>query len=78
MCVFLVLCGLAPWFKPSATPVLAWVALGFHVLSSVVEVATQRGRAWCWRCIATGVTVKACAALALTYLASSNAYVGHG
>lgn len=78
MCLCLVLCCFCPWFKPSATPLWAWLALGFHLLSGLVDVATQRGRVWCWRCMATGVTVKASAALALAYLASVHASVGNG
>ena len=78
MCLCLVLCAFCPWFKPSATPLWAWLALGFHLLSSALDVTTQRGRVWCWRCTATGVTVKASAALALTYLASVHASVSNG
>nr|AAL24528.1 orf133EGC123 [uncultured bacterium] len=70
MCFCLVLCGLCPWFKPSATPLWAWLALGFHLVSSALDFATQRGRLYCWRCMATGITVKIIAAAALTYLAT--------
>jgi hypothetical protein len=78
MCLCLLLCAFSPWFKPFVTPFWAWLALGFHLLSSVLDVTTGRGRVWCWRCIATGVTVKAIAALALTYLASVYASAGNG
>jgi hypothetical protein len=70
MCFCLVLCAFCPWFKPSATPLWAWLALGFHLLSSLFEIATQRGHVWCARCIVTGITVKTIAAVALTYLAA--------
>ena len=78
MCFCLVLCGFCPWFKPSATPLWAWLALGFHLLSGVLDFATQQGRFYCWRCIATGVTVKTIAAVALTYLATMLPSAGSG
>jgi len=78
MCFCLVLCGLCPWFKPSATPLWAWLALGFHLLSGGLDFATQQGRFYCWRCIATGVTVKTIAAVALTYLATMLPSAGNG
>jgi len=70
MCFCLVLCGFSPWLKPSATPLWIWLSLGFHLLSGALEISTQRGRVWCWRCIATGYAVKITAAITLTYLTS--------
>lgn|SRR5574337_28244 len=78
MCFCLVLCGFCPWFKLSATPLWAWLALGFHLLSGALEFSTQRGRVWCWRCMATGITLQAIAAIALTYLASIYVSAGNG
>ena len=77
MCFCLVLCALCPWFKPSATPMWAWLALGFHLLGGVFDFATQRGRGYCWRCMATGITFKTVAAVALTYLAATLPQVGN-
>jgi len=78
MCFCLVLCGLCPGFKPSATPLWAWLALGFHLFSCVLDFATQQARFYCWRCMATGITVKAIAAVALTYLATTFPPAGNG
>ena len=78
MCFCLVLCGLCPWFKPSAAPLWAWLALGFHLLSGALDFATQRGRFYCWRCMATGITVKTIAAVALTYRAAILPPVANG
>jgi hypothetical protein len=78
MCFCLVLCGCCPWFKPAATPTWAWIALGFHLLSGTLEATTQRRRGWCWRCMATGITLKVIAASVLTYLASVYEASGNG
>jgi len=78
MCFCLVLCAFCPWFNPSATPLWAWLALGFHVLGSLFEIATQRGHVWCGRCMVTGITIKTIAAAALTYLAAAHAAAAGG
>ena len=78
MCFCLVLGAFCPWLKPSASPFWAWLALGFHLISSGLDAVTLRGHAWCRRCVVTGVTVKASAALVLTCLASVHASAGNG
>jgi hypothetical protein len=78
MCFFLVLCAVCAWLKPSATPLWAWLAVGIYALGGLVDLVTQRGRSWCWRCMATGLAVKIAAAGALTYLASSYVLQANG
>jgi hypothetical protein len=78
MCFCLLICGLCPWFKPSATQLWAWLALGIYMLGALVDLVTQKGRVWCWRCMATGITLKAIAAGALTYLANAHVSAANG